>query len=68
MTSDPTRTVAPREDRSVDDIRRENEHLRGHCIALAGHLRWAAKVIRAFGRTAQLEAIEGAIERWEQMP
>ena len=46
----------------------ENEKLRAHCIALAGHLRWAARVISAFGKTAQIESIEDAIQLWEDHP
>ena len=52
----------------IKALQAENEQLRGHCIALAGHLRWASKVIAAFGKTAQLEAIDGAIQRWEAHP
>ena len=52
----------------IDRLKAENEQLRGHCYALSGHLRWAAKVIAAFGRTAQLDAVEAAIQRFEDMP
>lgn len=49
-------------------LQAENQELRDHCYTLASHLRWASKVIAAFGKTAQLDAIEGALGQWERQP